>query len=275
MNSIILSSLSIATLLTLNGCGGGADVVGSTDTGKATGPVAPPASGEVSPSEFVSVSGIVRAPDGSPLPGVRACLQAGPTIAMDIGDCAMSGSDGSWTIARVPQNLLVTIGLSKEGFVPALRAVETATTNIETPGDETRLLAKSDPPSFAGAPLDAKTGGIEFFVETAGKAAQVAVSLFSFETGSYAPVYTDADGEPMKDATSGSSGGFVNLRPGIYVLTFANESGSCATRGGLNGSPWNVYQTPGSASIVVPVVEGYVTTPVSVDCSTANAAVGL
>src|SRR5436190_806958 len=102
MKPFIMSISSTVTLL-LSGCGGGVDVVATTE-GTTAHPETVRASDDIgsTPQEFVSVSGTVHAADGSPLSGVQACLQAGPTISMDIGDCATSVADGSWTVSGVP-----------------------------------------------------------------------------------------------------------------------------------------------------------------------------
>ena len=127
------------------------------------------------------------------------------------------------------------------------------------------------PPAFAGVPMDSSTGGIEFFIGSDGENAEASVTLFSFENGVHAPVYVGVDGNPIREATSGSAGGFVNLPPGMYVATFKSASGSCTTSGELYGAPMNVYPKPGEVSVVVPVAAGRITTPVGVDC-TPNAA---
>jgi hypothetical protein len=277
MNKPIMSNFSIATLLIFSGCGAGVDVVSTTET---RGPMDTQAAiaaaeADVTPPTLMSISGFVHAQDGTPLAEVRACLQAGPTIDMDIGECATSGPDGSWTIHRVPANMLVTVGFSKQGFIPALRAIQTGDADVSIPEDEGRLLRESDPPTFAGAPLDARTGGIEFFIGSEnGSEIRASVYVFSFDDGPRDPVYTGADGNPMTGATSGSSGAVTNLPAGTYVLTFTAENASCTARGALYGYPYDAYHLPGSVSIIVPVADGYITSPVGVDCAGSAAPVG-
>jgi len=134
----------------------------------------------------------------------------------------------------------------------------------------------SSPPAFAGAPLDDGTGAVEFFVDSDGvEPPKTTVSIVSYDdpNANFEPVYLDASGAPSTGATGGSFGAFVGLPTGLYAVTFSSETGSCATLGGLYGEPIDYYQVPGQASILVPVVEGHVTTPIGVDCSGSAAPV--
>lgn len=276
MKTITMSNLSIAALLVLSGCGGGVDVVSATDTSDPAGPQTTDTAAAANVAQpTVSISGFVHSDDGAALSGVRACLQAGVTIAMDIGECATTGADGSWSIHGVPGNMLVTVGFSKQGFVSALRPVQTEAEDIVIPEEEGRLSPESSPPTFAGAPFGKTTGGIEFFIGSDnGSEVRASVEVFSYDDGAHDAVYMGADGSPVQGATTGSSGAVTNLHPGLYLLTFSAKGASCTTRGGLYGYPDDVYQVPGSTSLVVPVIEGHITTPVGVDCTGPAAPVG-
>jgi hypothetical protein len=283
MKTHLIGKVSITALFVLTGCGEGVDVVGSTDESAPTTPSEKhenqASNGAVSaPAALVSVSGFTHDADGAPLSAVKVCLQAGPTVAMDIGECATSEPDGSFTLHGVPANMLVTIGFEKDGFAPAIRAIQTESSDVQIPADENSLLAESTPPVFAGAPMDPNTGAIEFFVGSEGADAPVAVSLFSIENGVHEPVYLGEDGKPQSGATSGSFGGFVNLPAGMYIATFKSPSGSCTTAGSLYGYPMSAYQQPGETGTVVlvevPVSSGRITTPVGVSCTGASVATG-
>jgi hypothetical protein len=91
------------------------------------------------------------------------------------------------------------------------------------------------------------------------------------------PIYNDGEGKPAAYAASGSRGGFVDLATGDYLLTFSGASARCAatdsgfTSGYLSASPVVVRPDPTgkSLTILVPVMDGYLTGPVGVSCTSA------
>jgi hypothetical protein len=274
MNTSLVSTISLTTaLFTLSACGGGVDV-GSTSgsvpkASGATGQRTPPNEAAALPPSL-SIQGFVHDAHGASLSGVQVCLQAGPEIALDIGDCATSTADGSFALHGMPQEILLTIAFEKKGYVPAIRAIQMKTSDIELPSDENRMLPTSTPPVFAGAPLDATTGGIRFFVDSdSGEPAPASAWIASFENPNvdYEAVYFDAAGNVVSGAQAGSSGAFGGLPTGSYAVTFYSDTGSCTPKGDLYGQPL------GETSILVPVVEGHVTMPVGADCTANQAAV--
>lgn len=282
MNKHIFSNLSVSGVLLIAGCG--SESLSSDDhasAGGTSGSGGAPTTGGAGtePSGTVSISGFAQDARGSPLEDVKACLQAGATIAMDIGSCATSQGDGSWTLQGVPQNLLVTAALSKEGFVPILRAIETRTDNLALPANDNRMVQVADPQTFAGKLFDLSKGGIEFFVTSnLSDSAEASVTLEQQQDVFHParefdghPVYLNDEGEPVPGATAGAHGAFVNLPAALYVLTFTyHPEVSCTLKSPLYGYTSDHGPLPGVASIVVPVIEAHVTTPVGVTCTNAT-----
>jgi hypothetical protein len=266
MNKIILTCVSMVVA----GCGG---VVDANGEGSTTSPVPSPQSANstdapaVPASPRVSISGFAHASDGSALEGVEVCLQAGPTVAMNIGTCATSSADGAWTVSDVPANEDVTLALEKQGFAPMLRAIQTLTDDIAMPTEENVLVPAADGRSFMGTPTDTKKGQIEFF--STGQD-DVSVKLFGFDRQGAEPIYLDRDGKPAgATVTTGSRGGFVGLPTGVYMLQFSRPSARCmADTTGLHGYPAITFPDSTLPTLIVPVVEGYVTGPVGAGCST-------
>jgi hypothetical protein len=266
MNKIILTCVSMVVA----GCGGAVDQTSPGNGGGSTqSPVPSPQSTSLgAPAVLpVSISGFAHASDGSALAGVEVCLQAGPTVAMNIGTCATSSADGAWTVSDVPANEDVTLALEKQGFAPVLRAVQTLTDDIAIPSEENVLMPAADGRSFMGTPTDTKSGQIAFF--STGQD-DVSVKLFGFDRESAEPIYLDRDGKPAgANVTTGSRGGFVDLPTGVYMLQFSRPSARCmADTKGLHGYPAITFPDSTLPTIIVPVVEGYVTGPVGAGCST-------
>lgn len=263
MNKIILTCVSMVVA----GCGGAIDQTGSGNgEGSTTAPV--PSSGAlaVPAAPRVSISGFSHSSNGSALGGVEVCLQAGPTVAMDIGACATSSDDGAWTVPDVPANEDVTLALRKQGFAPMLRAIHTVTDDIALRSEENVLVPATDGQSFMGTPADTQKGQIEFFSTGL---EPVSVELFGFDRQGAEPIYLDGDGKPAgRSVTTGSRGGFVDLPTGLYMLKFSGASTSCmADTTGLHGYPAVTFPDSTLPTIIVPVVEGYVTGPVGAVCT--------
>jgi hypothetical protein len=247
--------IAVASMLVTTGCTGSVDG-SNTDT---TSPNA-----ELSPQAgTVSVRGVTRASDGAPVGGVKVCQGTvwWATTPSDV--CVTSDASGSFLLPGVSAEQSTTIWFQKSEFLPVLRAIQTQTSDITLPAHEDMLFPTQLPGMLMGVKMDSTKGHIAFSVGAAGQMPAPAMSVIATaEDGSlFAPVYLDAKGSPLSGASSGSLGGFVNLRPGLYVLRFA-ASVSCSPDG-LSGYP---VSTP-SPGVLVPVVAGTVTAPVTVTCT--------
>ena len=263
MNTLTRIGASTAILLSGIGCGGAgpSDAPGPLTHTRTVGTSTPPV------QSLVSMRGFAHASDGSLLPGTHVCFQ---TAGTNDSGCTTTGNDGSFALSDAPANQSVMITFQKEGFVPTLRAIATETTDIVLPEGENVLLPASDPQIILGVGADPSRGHVEFFVSSpeAQPATAASVTMHAGTAAPRPPIYFGADGAPAPGATSGARGGFVNVRADLYVLRFAGSPSAKCTPMGNYGWPLTVYEDPssGEAAVLVPVVEGYVTAPVSAWC---------
>jgi hypothetical protein len=223
----------------------------------------------------VSIRGFTHAADGSILPGVEVCLVNGTVLASapaDAAMCSVSGSDGSFVVSGARANGAATLTFKKDGFVPSARALALQDQDVALPPSENALYA--NPMVFMGASADPTKGQVSFAVITtdSGPVPQLTATLAAYLVpgGSYGftapPVYFDVKGAPAPGAASGTGGGFVNVDPGMYVITLHPTSGLCVPTTGLYGYA-SALESNGDTTIFVPVVQGFVTAPVSVWCT--------
>jgi hypothetical protein len=187
--------------------------------------------------------------------------------AMPVRTCVTSDADGKWTIPAAPRFTRIRLTFEKADFAPVLRVVETEYSDIDLPADENRLVAKSASSSFMGVTSDVTKGSIEFAV-TDGTVA-TAVTLRGVDGSVATARYFDAGGNVSPNALAGARGGFANLAPGLYAVTFGGGGTSCFATSTLYGYPETVYldASSGKATVLVPVVDGYLTAPVGVSCA--------
>jgi len=254
----------VATSLWALGCGGaGPSSTGSPGEGTGTA-----SSGSTPTGPTVSVQGFVHGSDGAPLFGVTACPEAVGSPA-NAAACTTTGSDGSFTLAA-PANEWVAITFDKPGFVPTVRAVTTEASAMTLPRTENVMLPAAEPLTIGGVTADPALGQVAFSVMGASGQDAIPVSVtLGGATTPQAAVYLDSAGSPITGATSGTQGIFANLAPGLYSLHFTQASATCAPLS-LYGWPMTAYQSAGEASVVVPVMAGYVTTPVAAACASAQ-----
>jgi len=286
MKSAAITSLSVATFLSAVGCGGpdpsstnarslsaSGSPSGSSDAG------APQEATNTPPAPLpVSIGGFTHAADGSVLPGVQVCLYGGITVAAEPRDpimCTVSATDGSFGVSGTSATADVMLTFKKDGFAPTLRAITAQTADLTLPASENVLLP--DPLVFMGKAADPSKGHIAFVTTTtgAGPAQDVSVTANAFYVPSgvawpsQSPVYFDQNGVPAPGAATGTSGGFVNVSPGLYLVQFPPASGSCVASSGLYGYPGTKDPTL-DAAVLVPIIQGYVSAPIGVSCTGAR-----
>jgi hypothetical protein len=166
----------------------------------------------------------------------------------------------------VPANAGVAITFEKAAFVPTLRAITTGTSDMTIPDDEGELATTDAFAIRMGRSFDASSGSLAFFTAVSGSTQAVAsvASLRSLEGPPLAPPRYDNE---QADAGAGTSGVFSSMPDGYYVLTLGGASASCASGGGLYGYPITAYAAAGEARVLVPVVAGFLTTPVAAVCT--------
>jgi len=156
-----------------------------------------------------------------------------------------------------------------------LRAIATRTEDITLPATENALMAT--PLKFMGEPADTSKGQIPFTLTTTGgtpadlkrvglEAESLTATAFSLLTAfdaspEIAPVWTP-DAAPTAGAAT-VEGGFPNVPSALYLVRLKGPSAACAASTGLHGDLLGASDEP---AIIVPVLEGYVTSPVSISC---------
>jgi len=271
MRTSIIMSISTTILLSLSGCSVEVHPPGM-DSEKL-----PPSSAEKTtghaeePVPTVTLSGKTLARDASVAAGVEVCARESPPTIVYGMTCTTSGADGAWSIADVPGNQMITVSFEKAGFLPVLRAIQTADTDLVIPSEHSALLALDDAVSVMGAGLDVKRGQIAFF---AAGADDVTVTATSLDGTSGKAIFLDQDGNVAPDATQGGSGFVENVPAGYYLLTFHSATATC-TADTLAGFPAWAQPAAGEAQVLAPVEDGYVTTPIGVRCTPANGTTSL
>jgi hypothetical protein len=209
----------------------------------------------------LSVRGALHA-GGSAVVGATVCLR---TDVMNAGQgpCTTSDGNGGWMIAGVPANSFVAITFEKASFVPTLRAIATETDDLLIPRSESELTTFADLAARTARSPDATSGSVAFLTNMATTA-----SLRPLNGPDVAP--PSYDGDPA-GAAFGTSGVFGGLAGGFYVLTLGNASVPCASSGGLYGYPIALYAPANEARLIVPVVAGFLTTPIAAACTAAVA----
>jgi hypothetical protein len=257
MNTRTLVMISAGALF-LGGCGG-------ADPSSSQGPSAQGSTSAATP-DSLSISGFAHASDGTLLRGASVCLKG----QVSSPACTTTGSDGAFVLGAASYDL-VEITFSKAGFLPTLRPIATRASNVVLPEGENTMMPVVVPQTFMGSQTDPTKGHIEFAVlaPSSGTPSPVVATLTDANGDTPPTIYLDASGAPTTAATGGTSGGFANLAPGVYILRFASSSAKCSATSGSYGYPLTTFQDPtsGQAAVIVPVAAGTVTGPVGVACS--------
>jgi len=259
--------VAAATLVCMWGCGD------ATIPGTVAPPsnAAPSGTSPAPTAQSVSIHGFTHAADGSILPGVEVCLDDGVVSGPPTNPvmCTASASDGSFTVSGASANGDATLTFRKDGFQSTVRPMELQAEDVTMPSSENVLFAS--PLVFAGVPADPSKGQLPFAVSTtdSGPTPQVSATLSGYYVpgGAAGPagpaVYFDGKGAPAPGAAAGTGGGFVNVEPGLYMVTFHAASGLCVPTSGYAAS----QDSTGDISMLMPVIQGYVTAPAGVWCT--------
>lgn len=201
------------------------------------------------------------------LAGVRVCVYEHAEVP-----CAVSDSEGRYTLAGLPKDLDVYLTYEKDSFAPMLWKPVSGT------GDEMPamfMLTREYRDAFAKAGRiepDDSTGLIYFgahLLESRGTMVHQkfgtqeryylrAYSLSVAPAAKAGPVYVSSHGSPDANLTVASAAGWgiVQAVPGDYTLSYEHPSLSCPT-------------------VEAKVVKGFITAYVSVVCSVGDADAGI
>jgi hypothetical protein len=203
-----------------------------------------------------------------PLEGARVCVYQRPSIP-----CAMTAADGTFTMSGLPLMTDIVITVEKDGYRPMLRAVETASTNMDGTANPISMLSATAPDPPVPVTVDWQNKGqlILFAIAPEPDASStyggdIGATVALTPMSGSGPYFLRDDGGYDLSATSlvGTAGEYVNLDPGNYELTFTDTIHGCAPISTPFGE-WGYPAPPTSAKF--PVVAGYVTGPIGIFCT--------
>jgi hypothetical protein len=207
--------------------------------------------------------------------GVKVCAMGHPEIA-----CAMTASDGTFTITGLTPVANVALTFEKPGYLSLIKPVQMG--RMDEQSTVPVLMSRSaDPEPDLGFPIDLQTlGSVQFFVISfAGSIPDAGASnLFGFSavpgvTVSMAPpsgkgpYYVDNYNQVARDAgsTIGYNTLYFNVAPGDYTASVDDPNDNCAAISfTFASSGYPVLSRP--HTVAFPVVAGH-TDAVGVLCT--------
>lgn len=224
-------------------------------------------------------AGLVDAGDGGlrlqAVEGVKVCAMGHPEI-----ECAMTASDGTFTISGLAPGADVALTFDKPGFISLIKPIEMGRANEESTVP-VLMSRTSDPEPDLGVPLDMQTmGSIQFFVisfagtiadagvsNVLGFAAVPGVRVSLMPAAGKGPYYVDNYNQIAFDAgsTIGFNAMYFNVPPGDYTASVDDPNDNCAAISFTYASSgYPVLSAP--HGVAFPVVAGY-TDAVGVLCT--------
>jgi hypothetical protein len=227
---------------------------------------------------YGDAGGLNSGADGgmSPIAGVKVCVYQNTAIP-----CATSAADGTFTLGNLPPRTNMTLSFTADGYVPILKAIQTASSDMDGTSNPVRMTLSSDPdPNLGGVTIDwTNKGQLAFFAlgpqpdASSTLSADVGATVALSPSAGNGPYYLDGNGDFDLTATSLLSGGvgyYYNLPAGNYTLTFTDHVNNCAPLDVFfAGYGWPDPPT----SVQFPIVAGYVTELVGVLCTVKPALV--
>jgi hypothetical protein len=200
------------------------------------------------------------------LPGVKVCVHDMPDIA-----CATTDAKGQFQLLGLPALANVVLTLDKEGFVPASKSIQTASTDMNVNGSSILMFgatALRPPDGFERLP---NTGSVDFFAIGPTDADPNVLAILSdvgialSPSKGEGPFFFDGRGvyAPTAKSTAGGFGFYLNLPPGEYTLTFTDEKHDCAPVSAPIAG-FGIPIPPTSARFTV--LDGYLTEEIGVIC---------
>jgi hypothetical protein len=217
----------------------------------------------------VAVSSALPSAGDAGIEGVEVCVYEKSSIP-----CVMTDKNGMFTLSGLPALTDIVLTLKKSGYLPNLKAIETASTDMDG-------LAAGQAISMGGGsapalPVDVDwlgKGQVTFFAATLSptgdpteSVGDVGAKVTLSPTSGNGPYYLGPNNALDPSATSivDTAGLFFNLDPGNYEITFDDPTKDCApisTQFGGFGFP-----SPPS-SVKFPIMKGYITNGVGVACT--------
>lgn len=207
----------------------------------------------------------LRPQDLPGLAGVEVCVDR-----MDAIPCATTASDGTFVLRGLPTRTDLVLTTRKDGYVKTLRAIETASTDMDGTAFPLVTTKSGGPRPDLGFTYDDNLGAVSFFAleaEADGGAALPSGIRASLNPGTaHGPFYTTDRNAFVRSATAsiGGLGFFFNVEPGEYQLVFDDSQADCAPI----SFPFGAFGYPAPpTSVRFPVQSGYVTDQIAVLCT--------
>jgi hypothetical protein len=222
---------------------------------------------------------LIDAGDGGsqlpPIEGVNVCALGHPEIA-----CAMTASDGTFTISGLTPGGRVALTFEKPGYISMIKPIEMGRTNEENTTPVLMSRASDQEPDL-GFPIDLQSlGAVQLFVVSFagtipdasasnlfGLSAVPGVKVSMSPMSGNGPYYTDNGNRVAVDAgsTVGYDALYFNVAPGDYTISVDDPNDNCAAIAFTYASAgYPVLSTP--HGVAFPVAAGY-TDAVGVLCT--------
>lgn len=213
----------------------------------------------------MAVDKAVRPQDLPGLGGVEVCVDGMATIR-----CATSAADGTFALHGLPAQTDLVLTTRKDGYVKTLRAIETASTDMDGTGFPLVTTKRGGPRPDLGFTYDDSLGAISFFAlkieKDGGAALPVDVRVTLAPQAGHGPFFT-TDRNVFDQTATASIGGlgfFFNVEPGDYVLNFDDQGADCAPI----SFPFGAFGYPSPpTSVRFPVRSEYATDQIAVLCT--------
>jgi hypothetical protein len=219
-------------------------------------------------SADAGLGGDAAASTNVPIEGAQVCVYQNTSIP-----CVTSAGDGTFTMSGIPAMADIVLTVIKDGYRATLRAVETASTNMDGTANPISLLSATVPDPPVPVTIDWQNKGqlTLFAIAPLADAGNTyggdpgATVVLTPMSGS-GPYFLHDDGTYDLSATSfvDVPAQYFNLAPGNYELTFTDTIHNCAPISSPFGE-WGYPAPPTSAKF--PIVAGYVTGPIGIFCT--------
>jgi len=264
---LIRAHIAVATAISFNtACGGDSHAVRGDDGGKrASGRLDLLWSVVESGPLGVALDGPQRITDLPPLAGVEVCVDG-----VDGIPCATSATDGTFVLKGLPARTDLVLTTQKDGYVKTLRAIETASTDMDGTAFPLVSAKRGGPRPDFGFTYDDNLGAVSFFAveleQDGGSALPKGIRTALSPTTAQGPFFTTDRNVFDKSAatTIGGLGFFFNVEPGDYHLAFDDRNADCAPI----SFPFGAFGYPAPpTSVRFPIRSGYVTDQIAVLCT--------
>jgi hypothetical protein len=276
---VAVAQLTLTWNVTANDFAGAADGGDAGPLADASSPDAnAPADGgpadAAAPDAALADGGTATTSTAKPVAGAQVCIYG------DSSTCVMTGDDGVFRMQNLPPYTNIVLSIQKSGYWPALRAIQTAKTDMDGTDLAIGLTSTATPISPPGEHVDLVTKGLVTVFSigplpdggSSGFGADFGASLTLSPDAGDGPFFPRDNGTWDPDASSlvGTAADYLNVPAGTYEVTIHDSLHDCAPI----TFPFGRYGFPsGPTTVKFPVVAGYVTGPVGFFCTSKSTVV--